>query len=95
LQPVSVQSGSAGQPSGGGTRRYHTRRYHKTASGSHVDESLFGFDRPSASATSSGSGTCLEHEAQARNSRRKSGNNSAPPKQTVQVITKDLIRNVL
>ena len=96
LQPGSTQSGSIAQASNG-TRKYHTRRYYKTASCSHVDESLFGFDRPqqAASASNSASGTCLEHQAQQRNVHRKSGNNSAPPKQTVQVITKDLIRNVL
>jgi len=95
LQPASALSGSASHSSGG-TRRVRTRRYYKTASSSHVDESLFGFQK-SAPQTEQLGGTSLERQAEERTSRRRSSSAGAAygQKQTVQVITKDLIRNLM
>jgi hypothetical protein len=88
-------SGSAGHSSSA-SRRVRTRRYYKTASSSHVDESLFGFQKPTASA-GNGLATNLEREADERTTRRRSASAGAPvtQKNTVQVITKDLIRNLM
>jgi hypothetical protein len=90
--PGSTLSGTASHSSGG-SKRVRARRYYKTASSSHIDESLFGFTRNGQVA-----GTTLEQEAEERVERRRSGNQNGSMmvrKNTVQVITKDLIRNVI
>lgn len=71
------------------------RRYYKTASSSQVDESLFGFQRPNGGHVAE---TNLEQQAEERVIRRRSAENSGSVlanRKTVQVITKDLVRNVI
>lgn len=90
--PTSIVSGSASHSSGG-TRRTRAPRYHKTASSSHVDESLFGFQKPSFNRVPE---TNLEYEAQERTHQRSvSAGALSNEKNTVQIITKDLIRNLI
>lgn len=98
--PGSTLSGSTSHGSSGGSRRGQTRHYYRIASKSQVDESLFGASgEPAGEQRRSRGGlgeTILEKEAEERNMRRQSGGGRREGKrETVRVITKDLIRNLI
>ena len=76
------------------SRRAKTRQYYKVANTSQVDESLFGTGKPRPQKNQGDvrAETPIEAEAKQRHSGRRK---SKPKKETVQVITKDLIRNLV
>lgn len=94
---------SAATSSHGGSssssRRARTRSYHKVAHTSQVDESLFGTSHKDVLLTEKRNGQGdeihIETQAQQRNTNRKRRGNPNGKKETVQVITKDLIRNLI
>lgn len=90
-------SGSASHASSG-SRRGQTRHYYRVAAKSQVDESLFGAGRNASAGQGKGAGfgdtTTVEREAEERNRRRQSGRQDGR-KETIQVVTKDLIRNLM
>lgn len=101
--PGSAYSATASSHGGSSSssRRAKTRSYHKIAHTSQVDESLFGTphkdtligDRKNASLDNN-----IEEQARKRSANRKNKKNSGNShgkKETVQVITKDLIRNLI
>ena len=100
LQPGSAISLGTGSHNGSTvSRRAQTRHYHVVSHTSQVDESLFGDHNRNKQIKNRGKNmgggngeTSIEREAARRSAKnkRKSGSN----KETVQVITKDLIRNL-
>lgn len=90
-------SGSASHASSG-SRRGQTRHYYRVAAKSQIDESLFGAGRNGSAGQGKGAGfgdtTTVEREAEERNRRRQSGRQDGR-KETIQVVTKDLIRNLM
>ena len=106
LQPASTLSGG-GSHASSGSRHARTRHYHKVAHTSQVDESLFGQhhsviqreqmlqDKWDKGATRVQTDTGLERQAAERSKRRVGGKNGKNKREMVQVVTKDLIRNLM
>jgi len=94
--PGSAISASAGSVTSSGSRRARTRQYHVVAHTSQVDESLFGTPHKDKLKNGGPPGPDIEQVARERSAKRlknKKGNKNN--KETVQVITKDLIRNLI
>ncbi|KAK2186709.1 hypothetical protein NP493_193g02032 [Ridgeia piscesae] len=89
-QPGSAVSFGGSQTSSG-SRRARTRQYHTVATTSQVDESLFG--NSAKKQAPGGDPLTIERQAEARISKRKSS--SGPKREVVQLVTKDLIRNLI
>jgi len=89
-QPGSAVSFGGSQTSSG-SRRARTRQYHTVATTSQVDESLFG--NSAKKQAPGGDPLTIERQAEARISKRKSS--SGPKREVVQLVTKDLIRNLM
>jgi len=93
--PGSAISMSAGSQASSSSRRARTRQYHVVAHTSQVDESLFG--TPHKDKARNGAPPAdieqVARERSAKRLRNKKGNKHN--KETVQVITKDLIRNLI
>lgn len=104
--PGSTYSGNGSQASSG-SRRAKTRSYHVVAHTSQVDESLFGEHHSQNKRKEmledkwrDGGGVAevgIEREAAERSARRRSKGKkgNGDKRETVQVITKDLIRNLI
>jgi len=86
---ISAGTGSGSQASSG-ARRAKTRNYRCVALGSQVDESLFGNTKPREPAHNTE--TDIEKQAAKRSAKRSGGKKK---RETVQVVTKDLIRNLI
>ena len=100
FQPGSAISAGSGSITSSGSRRAKTKHYRAVAARSQVDESLFGTPhkdqhRNEKLAREQGDAevTRIEKQAQDRNARRSGG--KSKNRETVQVITKDLIRNLM
>lgn len=95
--PGSAISAGTGSQISSGSRRARTRQYHVVAHTSQVDESLFGTPNNKKETWNGNSGEpaieaqARERSAQREKKKRKNKNN----KESVQVITKDLIRNLI
>jgi len=95
--PGSTVSGNGSQASSG-SRRAKTRSYHVVAHTSQIDESLFGqpqsqVKRQEMLAEKTAEDCPLEQQAAQRCAKRKGKKNGN--RETVQVVTKDLIRNLV
>ena len=101
-QPGSAISAGSGSITSSGSRRAKTKHYRAVAANSQVDESLFGtphreqrrqqmLDRQLGEIPE----VTIEREARERIIKRSAGKNKKPARETVQVITKDLIRNLM
>lgn len=99
--PGSAVSAGSGSQLSSGSRRAKTRHYYKVAATSQVDESLFGASHSQAKRAEMlqdkwrqdpDGDRVIEQEA-AQRKQRRSGARSK--RETVQVITKDLIRNLV
>jgi len=94
--PGSAISASAGSQASSSSRRARTRQYHVVAHTSQVDESLFGTPHKDKVRNGAPPPADIEQAARERSAKRlrnKKGNKHN--KETVQVITKDLIRNLI
>lgn len=97
--PGSAISAGTGSQTSVGSRRAKTRQYYKVANTSQVDESLFGSSnnnnklKQQPKQDDIRAETPIELQARQRSSKRNA--NAKPKKETVQVITKDLIRNLV
>lgn len=101
--PGSAISAGSGSITSSSSRRAKTRQYRMVAPTSQVDESLFGEhhstqkrhqkveDRNREEAPHNN----IEQQAAERSQQRRSGGKAKTKKATVQVITKDLIRNLI
>jgi len=89
----AISAGTGSHTGSSASRRAKTRQYYKVANTSQVDESLFGGQKPKPQADRVDVRTETPIEQQAR--QRSSKRNKKPKKETVQVITKDLIRNLV
>jgi len=93
--PGSAISASAGSQTSSSSRRARTRQYHVVAHTSQVDESLFGTSQKDKQ-KNGGPGPDIEQLARERSAKRlKNKKGNKHNKETVQVITKDLIRNLI
>ncbi|XP_035674846.1 cilia- and flagella-associated protein 45-like [Branchiostoma floridae] len=89
--------GSASSLGSAGSRRAASRRYRTVnPGGSTVDETLFGSTKKTQQTNGRGGGSPFEEELQT-DRRLSSGNNKSKKagRETIQVITKDLIRNLI
>ncbi|KAI8480465.1 cilia- and flagella-associated protein 45-like [Branchiostoma floridae x Branchiostoma belcheri] len=89
--------GSASSLGSAGSRRAASRRYRTVnPGGSTVDETLFGSNKKTQQANGRGGRSPFEEELQT-DRRLSSGNNKSKKagRETIQVITKDLIRNLI
>ena len=78
-----------GSQTSSGSRRARTRQYHTVATTSQVDESLFG-NLPKKQ------GFCdIEKQAEARISNKRKSSGGGHKREVVQLVTKDLIRNLM
>lgn len=100
--PGSAISAGSGSITSSGSRRAKTKHYRAVAANSQVDESLFGtphreqkrqqmLDRQLGEIPE----VTIEREARERIIKRSAGKNKKATRETVQVITKDLIRNLI
>ncbi|XP_064651081.1 cilia- and flagella-associated protein 45-like isoform X1 [Lineus longissimus] len=103
--PGSTYSGSSGTQTSSAARRAKSRQYRVVSNSSQVDECLFGTPNrvqqrkdmlDSKWKNDTNEETNIESEARERSANRKSnGKKKKSKKETVQVITKDLIRNLI
>ena len=101
FQPGSTISGS-GSHTSNASRRARTRQYFKVAHNSQVDESLFGEAHHVTKRNemlqdkwSGGMESPIEKEARKRSAGKQKRKNAKNGNDTIQVITKDLIRNLM
>ncbi|XP_033758480.1 cilia- and flagella-associated protein 45-like isoform X2 [Pecten maximus] len=99
--PGSVVSAVGSQTSSASSRRGKTKNYRTVSNHSQIDESLFGAPNHVSKRQemlqdkwNNNQEITIEQMARERSSKRKNGNGKKG-KETVQVITKDLIRNLI
>jgi len=90
-----ISAGGSGSHISSGSRRARTRQYHVVAHTSQVDESLFGTNQNKKENWNGNHGEpAIEIQARERSAQKKKRKNKNN-KESVQVITKDLIRNLI
>lgn len=100
FQPGSAISAAGSSASSSSSRRAKTRNYRVVSHTSQVDETLFGApnhveQRNQMLKDKMDQGISIEELARERSAKRKNSNRGKNDKETVQVITKDLIRNLM
>lgn len=104
FQPGSAISAAGSSASSSSSRRAKTRNYRVVSHTSQVDETLFGVPNHVEQRNQMikekmnnvrDEGISIEELARERSAKRKNSKRGKKDKETVQVITKDLIRNLM
>merc|ERR1712142_403728 len=87
--------GSLESTSSTGSRRGKTRQYYTVSKTSNVDESLFGTPNNNSKTKSNAYNDLSDDPFASKRTPKGSGRRKSDGKETVKVITKDLIRNLI